>query len=74
MDKETNEFPLLYFTRSQSEKLRSKMGNDNIIVDFAMRYGNPSINSKLNSLKSLGCEHNNFTFISTIRSDHSNCL
>ena len=39
---------LLYFTRSQAEKLNSKIGNDNIIVDFAMRYGNPSIKSKLN--------------------------
>ena len=49
--KDTNESPLLYFTRSQAEKLKSKIGNDNIIVDFAMRYGNPSIKSKLNNLK-----------------------
>ena len=55
--KDTNESPLLYFTRSQAEKLRSKIGNDKVIVDFAMRYGNPSIKSKLNSLKDLGCEN-----------------
>ena len=55
--KDTNESPLLYFTRSQAEKLRSKIGKANIIVDFAMRYGNPSIKSKLNSLKDLGCEN-----------------
>ena len=55
--KDTNESPLLYFTRSQAEKLNSKIGNDNIIVDFAMRYGNPSIKSKLNNLKDLGCEN-----------------
>ena len=55
--KDTNESPLLYFTRSQAEKLKSKIGNNKIIVDFAMRYGNPSIRSKLSSLKSLGCEN-----------------
>ena len=42
---------LLYFTRSQAQKLKSKIGNEKIIVDFAMRYGNPSIKSKLNILK-----------------------
>ena len=55
--KETNESPLLYFTRNQAEKLNGKIGNKNIIVDFAMRYGNPSIKSKLNFLKDLGCEN-----------------
>ena len=55
--KDTNESPLLYFTRSQAERLNGKIGNKNIIVDFAMRYGNPSIKSKLNSLKDLGCEN-----------------
>ncbi len=51
---ETNESPLLYFTRSQSLKLKSKIGNNDIIVDFAMRYGNPSIKSRLNTLKIKG--------------------
>jgi ferrochelatase len=55
--KETNESPLLYFTRSQAKKLNNKIGNDKIIVDFAMRYGNPSIKSKLNFLKKKGCEN-----------------
>ena len=55
--KETNESPLLYFTRSQAIKLREKIGNENIIIDFAMRYGNPSINLKLNLLKEAGCEN-----------------
>ena len=55
--KETNESPLLYFTRNQAEKLKKRIGNENIIVDFAMRYGNPSIKSKLNTLKDLGCEN-----------------
>jgi len=55
--KESNESPLLYFTRSQAEKLNSKIGNEKTIVDFAMRYGNPSIKSKLNILKDAGCEN-----------------
>ena len=55
--KDTNESPLLYYTRNQSEKLSNKIGSQNIIVDFAMRYGNPSIKKKLNNLKNLGCEN-----------------
>ena len=55
--KESNESPLLYFTRSQAQKLKGKIGNEKIIVDFAMRYGNPGIKSKLNLLKEKGCEN-----------------
>ena len=55
--KDTNESPLLYFTRSQAEKLKNRIGNEKVVVDFAMRYGNPSIKSKLNLLKGLGCEN-----------------
>ena len=55
--KETNESPLLYFTRNQAKKLNNKIGNDQLIIDFAMRYGNPSIKSKLNFLKDEGCEN-----------------
>ena len=55
--KETNESPLLYFTRSQAEKLRYKVEGKNIIVDFAMRYGNPSIRSRLANLHEMGCEN-----------------
>ena len=55
--KESNESPLLYFTKRQATKLSNKIGNDKIIVDFAMRYGNPSIKSKIGSLKEQGCEN-----------------
>ena len=55
--KDTNESPLLFFTRSQAAKLSDKIGNEKVIVDFAMRYGNPSINSRLIKLKEEGCEH-----------------
>ena len=45
--KDTNESPLLIY-KSQALKLNEKIGNEKIIVDFAMRYGNPSIKYKLN--------------------------
>jgi protoporphyrin/coproporphyrin ferrochelatase len=53
----TNESPLLYYTKSQSEKLNNIMSNENLTIDFAMRYGNPSIKSKLNKMKDGGCEN-----------------
>ncbi len=55
--KDTNESPLLFFTKNQAVKLKDKIGNEKVIVDFAMRYGNPSIKSRLNKLKEMGCEH-----------------
>ena len=36
---------------AKQKKLNSKIGNEKIIVDFAMRYGNPSINLNLIFLK-----------------------
>ena len=55
--KESNESPLLFFTKEQAKKLNSKIGNKNILVDFAMRYGNPSIKSKIHGLQNKGCEN-----------------
>ena len=55
--KESNESPLLYYTRNQAQKLKNKIDIEKIIVDFAMRYGNPSIKLKLHELKSQGCEN-----------------
>jgi len=55
--KETNESPLLYYTRSQAEKLKDKISNKNVVIDFAMRYGNPSIKSRLSLMKKEGCEN-----------------
>jgi len=51
------EGPLLTFTRSQSDKLKEMMAdNDKIVVDYAMRYGNPSIASKMEALADQGCD------------------
>ena len=55
--KKTNESPLRYYTKSQANKLSLKISNKNILIDFAMRYGNPSIKSKLKKLKEEGCEN-----------------
>ena len=55
--KESNESPLLYFTKRQAEELKNNIGKEKILVDFAMRYGNPSIKSRLHNLKNQGCEN-----------------
>ena len=51
------ESPLRYYTRSQKEKLSQRISNKDVIVDFAMRYGNPSIKSKISILQEQGCEN-----------------
>ena len=48
--------PLRYYTIMQSKKLSNKINEENIIIDYAMRYGNPSIFSKMNLLQKSGCE------------------
>ena len=55
-DKEANDSPLRVIGANQAQKLASRLGNTNILVDFAMRYGNPSIETKLKALKKQGCE------------------
>ena len=37
-------------------KLAERLGRDDIIVDWAMRYGNPSIASRMDALEAAGCE------------------
>ena len=55
--KKENMSPLRYYTIMQTKKLMDKIGSDNLIIDFAMRYGNPSIKSKTLKLKNAGCEN-----------------
>ena len=53
---EKNESPLKTITRAQSEKLGAAMaGRDHIVGDWAMRYGNPSIKSRIEALTAQGC-------------------
>ena len=55
--KEKNMSPLRYYTEMQTIKLSKKIGNKDVIVDYAMRYGQPSIKSRINNLKENGCEN-----------------
>ncbi len=55
-NKKRNESPLKTFTRSQSEKLRAMLSDKSILVDWAMRYGNPSIPSRLEVMQQAGCD------------------
>jgi ferrochelatase len=55
---EAGESPLLTITKSQTEKLRARMAErfgDRVVVDFAMRYGNPSTQSKVSEMVRNGC-------------------
>ena len=49
-----DESPLRTFTREQTDSLRERMG-ENVRVEFAMRYGNPSIPSVMNEMFKDGC-------------------
>jgi len=56
-NKTLDESPLRTITRAQGEKLSHALkGNRRIIVDWAMRYGNPSTRSRIEALKEQGCE------------------
>ena len=56
MQKE-NMSPLRYYTKKQAEKLSNLIQKDDIFIDYAMRYGNPSIKSKISNLHEKGCEN-----------------
>jgi protoporphyrin/coproporphyrin ferrochelatase len=57
-NRERNESPLKTITRAQAEKLAAAMSSldHRIAVDWAMRYGNPSIPSRHEALRAAGCE------------------
>ncbi|MGB7431266.1 MAG: ferrochelatase [Ahrensia sp.] len=56
-NKELDESYLRTYTRSQAEKLGETLSiHENVIVDWAMRYGNPSIDSKMKALQAQGCD------------------
>ena len=53
---EKNESPLKTVTRAQSDKLAAAIAdNSHVVVDWAMRYGNPSIRSRIEALTAQGC-------------------
>jgi ferrochelatase len=56
-NRETDESPLRYFTRVQSEKLAAELAAEpDVLVDWAMRYGRPPVAERLQALKAAGCE------------------
>jgi ferrochelatase len=53
---EKNESPLKTITRAQSDRLAAAIADhDHVVVDWAMRYGNPSIRSRIDALTAQGC-------------------
>ncbi len=55
-NKELDESPLRTITRAQAEKLSAAIGDGRVVVDWAMRYGNPSIAARMEALQEAGCE------------------
>ena len=54
---ERNESPLKTITRAQSDKLAAAIADhEHVVVDWAMRYGNPSIQSGFEALMAKGCD------------------
>ncbi len=57
-NRERDESPLKTITRAQAEKLGEQLAgvDARLTVDWAMRYGNPSIASRLDAMQRAGCE------------------
>ena len=58
-NEEKNESPLMTITRSQAEALRERAHaewGDSVMVEFCMRYGNPSTESVLDRMVKAGCQ------------------
>lgn len=56
-NKDLDESYLRTYTRNQAEKMAASLTDmPNVMVDWAMRYGQPSIQSKMNELQKAGCE------------------
>ncbi len=51
---ESNESPLRYYTRAQTQAA-AKTFDSEMIIDWAMRYGQPSVASRLSALRDQGC-------------------
>jgi ferrochelatase len=54
-NREKDESPLRTITRSQSEKLAAVLAEEGLLVDWAMRYGNPSTAVVLERMIAAGC-------------------
>ena len=57
-NEEAGESPLMTITKAQTAKMKAEMEKrygDSVIVDFCMRYGNPSTQSKVDEMLEMGC-------------------
>lgn len=54
-DRDADDSPLRVISRSQAAKLQARLGSGEVVVDFAMRYGNPSTERGIRRLKEQGC-------------------
>lgn len=56
-NQELNESPLRTITRAQAEGVAERLGDlgEQVLVDWGMRYGNPSIPERLEGLRQAGC-------------------
>ena len=54
-DRQANESPLRVITKRQTADLQARLGST-ILVDYAMRYGNPSTQSRLAAMQQAGCQ------------------
>lgn len=57
-NEETDESPLLTITRAQTAKFAALMADrhgDRVMVDFCMRYGNPSTRARVRDMVEAGC-------------------
>ena len=58
-NEEANESPLMTITKAQTAAIREKLVaayGDDVRVDFCMRYGNPSTESKVREMVEAGCQ------------------
>lgn len=58
-NEEAGESPLMTITKAQTVKLNQALTQqygDNVVVDFCMRYGNPSTKTKVQKLVQNGCD------------------
>ncbi len=56
---DVNESPLLTITKAQTAAITQTVAaqyGGNVVVDFCMRYGNPSVQSKVESMLAAGCD------------------
>ncbi len=58
-NEEKGESPLMTITRDQTARIAEQMAarhGDRVMVDFCMRYGNPSTKSKVREMVAAGCQ------------------